>query len=302
MRSSHSNNRREVADAISEEELLEERDDEIKIIQSKNENLLKKNIALDKELKQTKMALTEAIRAKGEADKELKEQEEILANTIKYNAALVEEVKTKDEIIRALKENMNIAENNIINADDTETIESEPLRCTICDYTTNTSQELEKHKSIHKKEYPCQQGCVNTFFNTQVSLKNHIQSVHNQNRSEFKCTKCDISFIAQHQLRQHVSRKHDNAKQQQIHCKNCGQIFSINSELQAHERNCTEHFRVVPQKECIYFKRGNCRKGSDCKFEHKTSNICRNGARCKYFARGSCKFIHPHGQFTQYNT
>ena len=46
MRSSHSNNLREVADAINDEELLIERHDEIDLMQSKNENLMKKNVAL----------------------------------------------------------------------------------------------------------------------------------------------------------------------------------------------------------------------------------------------------------------
>ena len=272
---------------------------------SKNENLLKKNVALDKELKQTKLALAEALRAKAETDKELKDQEETLANAIKSNAALVEEVKTKDEIISTLKENMNIVVNDINNVNNGDVEESEvlpePLRCNICDYTTNTSHDLEKHKPIHKKQYHCNQGCENTVFSTQLSLKNHIQSVHSQNISEFKCNKCDAKFIAQHQLKQHISRKHELTKQQKLHCKSCGQIFSTNRDLQTHESNCDEQFTVVEKKECIYFKRGNCRKGSDCKFEHKTNNVCRNGARCRYFARGMCKFIHPRSQALQNN-
>ena len=128
----------------------------------------------------------------------------------------------------------------------------------------------------------------------------HIEDHHRKVKPiEIKCDICSAKFVAQHQLRQHVSKKHtrNSHNNQLIHCQKCGQIFESNNELAKHSKECIEDFVDNNRKECKFFKRGNCLKGNSCRFAHtkkESSNqrMCRNGNTCAYFMRGQCKFIH----------
>lgn len=85
---------------------------------------------------------------------------------------------------------------------------------------------------------------------TQLSeLKFHIRSKHTGER-DFKCTKCDKSFITKQHLKQHFERNHYTQPRERNHvCQICGNGFYTRPLL-------TKHIRLV-HKVLNYSTHGN---------------------------------------------
>ena len=92
------------------------------------------------------------------------------------------------------------------------------------------------------------------------------------------------------------SQTHSQTNSSEFDCKDCGEIFKTKNEFALHEKNCSEGFTERETKECRYYKRGNCKKGADCKFKHSGARRCRNGPRCRYYAQGRCHFFHERSE------
>ena len=110
-----------------------------------------------------------------------------------------------------------------------EAVIVETFRCNLCNYTTNVANDLNTHVHSHMK-YTCQKGCNKTSFVTQSQLDSHIEDHHRKVKPiQIKCDICSAKFVAQHQLSQHVSKKHtrNSQNQQLLHCQKCGQILNL---------------------------------------------------------------------------
>ena len=149
-------------------------------------------------------------------------------------------------------------------------------------------------------------------------MKKH-EEIHTQkiNEGGLKCITCDKEFQTQHSLKQHLDTKHksNNIKfpvghpgryeqQKNIKCTKCGKLFQTGREVQEHmvehtvENNDEQtHQFVRKEKICRYFKNGFCFKGEQCAFKHvqyrnNDTPVCRNGQECKFFLQNRCKFSH----------
>ena len=81
-----------------------EKDDYIQELLEKNEMLVRKNVALDKENKRMNMAFNQCLYEKDELKREIRAQNETINDVIKENAKLNDEIKVKAEIIKILQE------------------------------------------------------------------------------------------------------------------------------------------------------------------------------------------------------
>ena len=122
----------------------------------------------------------------------------------------------------------------------------------------------------------------------------HITAKHNDSQPKpcYTCDKCDATFAAQYQLRQHVTKKHvanaqKNTTRIQHECEVCGQIFQNNEQVQSHKQSCEVGFQRPNINECNYYKRGNCLKGNNCRFKHTFNTATSADTSLMVFAASS---------------
>ena len=146
-----------------------------------------------------------------------------------------------------------------------------------------------------KKEYRC---CGKVFENL-ISLKNHIEEVHQGARNRYSCVKCYQTFRTQNILDMHVSKSHDETEQseyssdnlkiplEQVHtelrnfvCSDCNKTFKTTYDLRRHFRRVHSSIKGYQCEECpitIKYK-DNLKKHVEQvhrhnKSKHKTSNV-----------------------------
>ena len=90
-------------------------------------------------------------------------------------------------------------------------------------------------------------------------------------------------------------------------------ICETYSELNEHIEK--EHYEDMSRIICRFYRNGNCKWGSNCKFAHaghqqhqnissnglnkrKSSTKCRNGQNCRFFIQNRCNFNHNYHNFT----
>ena len=92
---------------------------------------------------------------------------------------------------------------------------------------------MKGHNVAHTGQYQCLRGCK-LAFKTLSLLDEHIKLQHSEAKAiEYSCDKCDSKFIAQYQLRQHITKKHANS-QTRINCEQCGQILTNSNDMKTH--------------------------------------------------------------------
>ena len=109
----------------------------------------------------------------------------------------------------------------------------------------------------------------------------------------YSCHLCDSKFRTQFNLKKqtdNVHNRNENQKQD-LDCVKCGRIFDKKRDVNEHVKDCEVEF-TENRRECRYFRRGNCRKGDNCKFKHNKQQNCRNGQSCCFFQKGRCRFSH----------
>ena len=80
-------------------EIIDEKDLIIKMLQDKNDNLVKKNVLSAKEIKNANLAVAECLFQKNESLKELNSLRETMNEILKKNVTLNDEVFVKNELI-----------------------------------------------------------------------------------------------------------------------------------------------------------------------------------------------------------
>ena len=148
-------------------QICKEKEKVIEELQEHNESLVKKNVALHKELRRTKLAFKESTHEKAEINKELTLQRESLAEALKENTILNEEVKVKTSYIKLLKEKEKDTENVASVVTDQEISENlsesnmgQKQKCKECDFETSVPKYLKSHAIVvHTGQYSCQRGC-----------------------------------------------------------------------------------------------------------------------------------------------
>ena len=279
--------------------VIKEKENYIKSLSMKNDNLVKANVALDKENKRTKLAFYESQREKVEIMRELNVQRESLAKALKENTVLNEEVHVKAEFIKVITKELelfkkkqdtsNTPEMIVIDTSrsDVTSPQKEEVKCNKCNYKTKVRSHLKGHMLAHSGQYQCQQGCKD-YFKTWAELDEHHNVTHGKQQQQletFDCDKCDSTFKEAHQLRTHKEKKHTKMNQfkcdkchytfQDMHhlrihkekkhiatcmtCERCGEIFKIRNEFETHRNTCDVGFKEV-----------------------------RNNKECYYFKKGSC--------------
>ena len=288
--------------------IIEEKDKLLKSIKELSENVISKNVAMDKENKRLKLALKQSEFEKNNLKKEIEVQRETLDATLKENVVLNETIRLKESINDATRETEEneeriIDESNDPNAEEIQIVKEtlgQKQQCDECDFETCVPKYIKGHKAVKHKtgQYQCQRGhgCKSAF-KTLKELDSHIKSVHTQASKEnasFNCTMCDQSFDAKAKLRIHNEKQHMH---QRINpCENCGKIFKSSYTKNEHMNECTVGFQTVNPQPCRYFMNGFCTKGEFCSFSHGIKSsvpLCRNGQRCGYLANGVCSFFHP---------
>ena len=85
-------------------------------------------------------------------------------------------------------------------------------------------------------------------------------------------------------------------------CEECGLICKFRSDLEDHiqKEHKKYHQDIKNKKECIFWNRGFCKKGSYCTFKHsnyesQNDNIiyCKFKDNCKFFGNNICSYKHP---------
>ena len=232
------NENRNLSEIVKEQERL------IKSLTDKNENLVKKNIALDRENKRNKLALNECIVEKENLRKELNAQNDTISEVIKQNTTLNEELKTKNELINILKEENDIRnqksnEQNdhsvvdddveIHEVDEVQPLQDDLVKCSECDFKTRNRKYLRSHMMAHRQgQYQCQRGCSEKF-KTWSNLDEHHKKKHTQTRN--KCNICDSAFITKEKLEEHHKNKHVMTK---YICDMCNNNFVSRGSLSHH--------------------------------------------------------------------
>ncbi|XP_057668013.1 oocyte zinc finger protein XlCOF10-like isoform X2 [Diorhabda carinulata] len=136
----------------------------------------------------------------------------------------------------------NDAENNLSptfsNYEDTNSSTYEPKhRCTICNKTFVTLEELEKHKNKHVdiKKLTCKVcGKIFSRFVSNSLLASHSR-IHSGEKL-YSCKFCDKSFTQSSGMNKHL-KTHLNVKQYQ--CNYCPKLFSSSSYRNIHHRKHT---------------------------------------------------------------
>ena len=207
-------------------DLNEDKDDLIKELLAKNNNLVKKNIALDKDTKRLTLAFNQSMIEKGDVRKELNITCEALNDALKQNTQLNDELKVKTELLNLLKDTGNMSKDNDNNEPnpnsenqketdkDTNLVneEDDRIKCNECDFKTRVRTYLKSHRMVHEGQYQCQRGCREKF-KTWSILDEHHKSKHSAptNQTEvFKCDVCKSSFLSKQNLRHHIEAKHAN--------------------------------------------------------------------------------------------
>ncbi|TRY62665.1 hypothetical protein TCAL_02055 [Tigriopus californicus] len=130
-----------------------------------------------------------------------------------------------------------------------------PFTCELCQAETPTLNLMKAHKvESHKNQlaYWCK-VCPKQFkFNS--SLQKHIASIHEANKSAFRCDDCGKRFLKKVYLTNHRTRFHNMFKP--FLCQNCGQGFLTQESLKAHSAT---HSVTKPFK-CHICARGFSRK------------------------------------------
>ena len=73
-------------------------------------------------------------------------------------------------------------------------------------------------------------------------MKKHVQTVHEKNKP-FKCSKCDIRFNKQCQLKEHFESVHEGKKH---YCPHCDAKYSQKATLIHHMKNLHKESSHIP--------------------------------------------------------
>ena len=305
---------------------MKEKDEILRKLKEKIENLVKKNTALDKDNYRLKLAFKESMVEKEEFRKENTSQNETINEILKKNSTLNEELKVKSEMLELLreqvkgdqstsqstiptekeKESHKETENEEEDEDEVQEVpvddvDDDRAKCNDCDFKTRVRKYMKSHQMAHDRgQYQCQRGCKESF-KSWSKLDEHHKDKHPVTKQiQFICNVCNFIATSKHLLTQHIVNKHkpQNIQVPNVNCEVCGYSTNNHQDMVTHKRGCNSEFIRVGNKICKYFATVGCFKGQSCRFKHPEENqrrdtpSCRNGIQCRYLANGVCSFFH----------
>ena len=128
--------------------------------------------------------------------------------------------------------------------------ESRSFSCDSCDFTTNRSDTLYKHKKVSHNQYYRDFGAIKETlkskdkfkcvdcgkkFTTDLELKDHVAL---QRCTDNNCSYCGKTFNVRHNLLQHVREVHEVNKQ--FECSLCTKLFNQKRNRDRHVKTCKE--------------------------------------------------------------
>ena len=117
---------------------------------------------------------------------------------------------------------------------------SKPHSCDKCEYSSNHSGDLKKHK-LNKHEgvsYPCSECDMK--YADKTGLRRHLIQKHEG--VKYGCDHCDYSATRVETLKNHVAIRHDYG-QQNYFCKQCDYQGKTRRQVQSHQRKKHTDFK-----------------------------------------------------------
>ena len=284
---------------------LVERDNEVDKLKVDLNSTKKLNI---KHIKDTKEHIDALNKLRNENSKLTKEKQDM-----KF------ELENKEDMIKSLKETCGIDDEALeerVDEDDEEEQEDTPEegddvsgptmnkvsgnKCTACDRTFKTNQDLENHmnaKHSLKQCVLCDKVCA-----SETDLVRHHNQCLQKGISTVACPKCNNTFTSLG-LRRH--KPQCKGQEAQYECSDCDKVGKSKNEIRKHISEDHAEQRVRSREVCYHWRNGHCTRGESCHFSHvghqnsqsthkntTKENPCRNGQGCVWKERGLCMFYH----------
>ena len=285
--------------------MLDEKDKEIGNLNKDMTNIKERNMAILKESKKKKKIVKDLEKDKAKLQNDIKNLHATTGDLTKENTDLKAANSTLQALLEALDKN-----NDGTNEEDIEVTEVRKTKqmnknlsghlCVACDKRFKSNNDLENH--IEAKHVVPECPLCEKLFDTKKSLESHVEKCMKELMVMEPCKHCSKQFTKPG-LRRHINKGECQKKKDEFNCGECGLICMSANDLRQHMNNDHEQDRT--REVCRHYRRGNCLRGSNCKFAHvghqNTSqsaeqtnrpNNCRNGDDCRWFARGKCKFNH----------
>ena len=111
--------------------------------------------------------------------------------------------------------------------------------CDICGNLFDLGRAKRHKKMFHEKAYECVCDICAKTVPSKDALKLHVLRAHNIEERKYKCEQCDLKFVSNHNLKEHIDKTHDTGNV--YPCDQCPKTFQVRSYLQT-------HIRIVHQK------------------------------------------------------
>ena len=238
-----------------------------------------------------------------EKDGELERRKQLIAHQKR------EIIKLKEEV-QALKGGKKKRVEDTIEV----VIEQQVLKCDKCDFTSTRKVTLKAHKEVKHMGLVRSCDLCGTRCKSIEDLMQHREVVHKL--KVYKCSFCDFTTWSKKEGEEHMKTHNEVIVKETFDCNKC--MFAAINADELNNHIIRSHPGVLQSKRpCRFWKEGKCTKGEDCRFSHRgpqspgpTSaplapsapsgpSRCRNGAGCRFLARGMCNFSHSGEEISQ---
>ena len=145
-----------------------------------------------------------------------------------------------------------------------DTEEQNVISCHICNYQSDTNDNLKCHlRNVHFQKSP-KVSCTDCeiFFKNKDDLLKHIGEVHN---NLIKCNKCNFSCYSNDKMKRHITDIHGNFEK--FICSECNQVYIKEWTLKRHMN--TVHNMIGKSLKFTYIDNHNLSNGSSFKSHFK---------------------------------
>ena len=155
---------------------------------------------------------------------------------------------------------------------------------------SSTPPVIDGAQSLPKEGVQIKCDRCNFRAETKEQLVKHLDDQHT-NQSQVKCNVCKMVAVNQVHLNNHMKTHNNQNEQRQNNnnYRNPGNDRSDNNWGQNYQNSGNNQAQI-----CRFWLRGNCYRGMQCRFEHRTMEnapiMCRDGDYCLFWPR--CKYAH----------
>ena len=298
--------------AIAEDNIIKLRREKVEL-ERKYEEIVKENKELNKTIEKMKREkvksekdfetkITDLKNEVSDSYKEVKryceentillEEKKVLMGIHQVNTELHEKLKKKE------------IQNGVIEVEDeTEIVEDEDTVKFKLKQRANEEQEVKSVPTQKLESGVDPKSILCAFFKQNLCKKgdnckfSHVSKLSTKGHTGHnnKCSLCNENFNTVGLLRKHMRGTHNTVLKQRDGVPCTKSNFEATSPAKNKEHNEGQH----PKQniECIFWKKGQCSRGTSCRFLHKISqrthskNIrCKYQNECKFLPR--CKFVH----------